>query len=192
MIARRYTLNCRPDDDLLIIDKEFVVGYDNEQAKSAFTANAKAWLDKKKEEAGFAKDAKGFGSECDFLGINRNGDLALLELKRHEDGTKVGLSPLQIGHYDELTKAFLDVHKQEFEKVIIDMINEKVELGILMPQWDDIPKALSGNIKLAVVVGGKISERAKNNFITNKEIVGKDITYYTCDEKDGTLIKEPW
>lgn len=186
LIARRYSLNCRHDDDLLVIDKEFVIGGPKDTSE---------WVNRIIEMAQtnpkFPKHISSPGRECDFLGINKNGDLVLMELKRHEDVQKVYLSPLQIGNYDEMARDFLNHNMENMNEVVFDMIEQKKRLGILLPQWEKMPERLSGNIKLAVVVGGEISGEVWRRFNDMKDIVGKDIAYYTCDETDGTLIEKP-
>ena len=111
----------------------------------------------------------------------------MLELKRYEDTTKIFLSPLQAGKYDDLTKEYVRRYYDDFNKDVLNMVIQKKDMGILNPKWD-LPAKLTGNIIPAVVVGGNPSEAAKERFDIVKKAVGKDIPLYTCDEK-GTLIK---
>lgn len=195
LISRRYSLFCRPDDDWMIIDKEFTLGYQDKNTKAKWLAAPQEWLASKinlAKQNGIPGNIKEPGTECDFMGITKDGDLVLMELKRHEDTSKIYLSPLQVGHYDELTRNFLEQYREDMSHSIIRMMRQKIALRLLRPAWQTLPDKLSGKIKLAVVVGGEASEVAKRRFTTMRKVVGKDIVYYTCDESTGTLIQETW
>lgn len=191
LISRRYSLFCKPQDDFIIIDKEFVLGYSDDDIKKTETNLIKDKYDniieslKKKDE--FGTGIKCPGSECDFVGLTKNGDILLLELKRYEDTSKIALSPVQVGKYVDLTENYLSKYKTDFEKNVLEMVKQKVGLGILIPKFD-IPKKISGRILPAVVVGGNPSEKAMERFKIARDEVGKaDIKLYTCNN-DGELI----
>lgn len=195
LIARRYSLHCQPEDNFVIFDKEFVIGYKDDGTREKWQAVAKGWAKEKikwAKENNIPGEIKIPGSECDFVGITKDGDLLLMELKRCEDTSKIRLSPLQIGHYDELTRNFMEKYYNSMNSSVNGMIEQKIWLGLIFPAWRDFPSKLSGKIKLAVVVGGKASRMAIEGFKEMKRVVGKDITYYTCDESTGTLIQEAW
>lgn len=193
LISRRYTLHCVLEDDFIVVDKEFVLGYKDVEKKKEWQSAPKEWLRSKIELAknsnipGIIKEP---GTECDFVGITKDGDLLLMELKRHEDTPKIYLSPLQIGHYDELTRKFMEEYYDDLSSSVIRMLRQKINLGLIKPAWQTIPNRLSGKIKLAVIVGGTASNIAKERFSIMKKVVGKEISYYTCDELTGTLIQE--
>lgn len=192
LISRRYSLFCEPEDDFIIIDKEFVLGYSKDEIKKTIMEPIqKKYADIIKslsEKFDYCKNIKKQpGTECDFVGLSRQGDILLLELKRHEDTTKIYLSPLQAGKYDDLTKEYFRRYPEDFNVNIINMARQKKEMGILKPQWD-IPAKISGRIIPAVVVGGNPSKKAVDRFIDVRKAVEKDISLFTCDEK-GTLIK---
>ena len=193
LISRRYTLHCTSEDDFVIVDKEFVLGYRDEDKRKEWQSAPKEWLKSKIELArnsGIPGTIKEPGTECDFVGITKDGDLLLMELKRYEDTPKIYLSPLQIGHYDELTRKFMAEYYDDFSSSVIGMLHQKIDLGLIKPAWQTMPGKLSGKIKLAVIVGGTASDTAKERFSIMKRIVDKEITYYTCNESTGTLIKE--
>ena len=93
--------------------------------------------------------------------------------------------------YDDLTKQYMNYAPGEFEKELLNMANQKKELGLIDPKFT-LPSRLSGKLQLAVIVGGEPSKTALQNYqIVNKK-VKKEIKFYTCDDfKDGelTLIK---
>ncbi|MBP5722910.1 MAG: hypothetical protein J6X18_04980 [Bacteroidales bacterium] len=191
LISRRYSLFCKPQDDFIIIDKEFVLGYSDDEIKKMETNPIKDKYDniieslKKKK---FGTGIKCPGAECDFVGLTKNGDILLLELKRYEDTSKIALSPVQVGKYVDLTENYLSKYKTDFEKNVLEMVRQKVDLGILVPKFD-IPKKISGRIIPAVVVGGNPTETAKERFIIARDMVKKpNIKLYTCSN-DGELIE---
>lgn len=195
LIARRYSLFSQPEDDFIIFDKEFVIGYKDTVTRDKWQAAAKKWAEEKiklAKENHIPGEIKIPGSECDFVGITKEGDLLLMELKRHEDTSKIRLSPLQIGHYEELVNKFMKNDYRAMNSSVMGMMKQKSRLGLIFPFWRFFPSKLSGKIKLAVIVGGKASQTAIEGFRQMKQVVGKDITYYICDESSGTLIKEVW
>lgn len=192
LISRRYSLSCEPDDDFIIIDKEFVLGYSNrdEVKKEIMRPIIEKYnniIQSLSDKYDYCKNIKQSGTECDFVGLTRQGDIILLELKRHEDTTKIYLSPLQAGKYDDLTKEYVRRFYDDFNRDVLRMVIQKNDMGILKPKWE-IPIKLTGKIIPAVVVGGNPSKTAKDRFDIVRKVVGKDIPLYTCDEK-GTLIK---
>ncbi len=216
LISRRYSLDCIEDDKFIILDKEFVIGYSGKDTKNIWLqgikgSNINDWKKTQENNAReavignklgrFPEDIGNLGTECDFLGIGKDGSIILLELKRPEDTQKIYLSPLQVGHYGELTKQLINNEDDEywnlFQKNIEKMFDQKVRLGLINPAWA-LPE-LKKEIKLAVVVG-KDYEKEENKYPTPdckkrfkaiRDVVDKSITLYIND-KDGTLLKEPW
>ena len=191
LISRRYSIFCEEDDNFVIIDKEFVLGYHDDIIKEEITKPIKDKYDgiirSLSERYDYCKNIKQPGTECDFVGLTRSGDILLLELKRHEDTTKIYLSPIQAGKYDDLTTEYTIRYSDDFCRNILNMVSQKNRMKILKPKWE-MPSKLSGKIIPAVVVGGNPSQEAINRFKIVREAVKKDITLYTCDE-NGKLIK---
>ena len=190
LISRRYSLFCEPEDDFVIIDKEFVLGYRNQTIKEGLSRPIVDKYDgiihSLSEKYDYCRNIHQPGTECDFVGLTRHGDILLLELKRHEDTTKIYLSPIQAGKYDDLTTEFVKRFPDDFCHNVLEMVKQKIRMGILKPKWE-IPSKLSGKIIPSVIVGGNPSKEAIKRFEIVREAVGKDITLYTCDEK-GKLI----
>lgn len=191
LISRRYSLFCEKEDDFIIFDKEFVLGYSDDITKAKITKDTNDKyndiVDKLKLK-GFGTKIKAPGSECDFVGLTKDGDILMLELKQSGDTPKIALSPVQVGKYVDLTENYLSKYKTDFEKNVLEMVRQKVDLGILVPKFD-IPKKISGRIIPAVVVGGNPTETAKERFIIARDMVKKpNINLYTCSN-DGELIE---
>ena len=194
LISRRYTLNCKPNDDFIIVDKEFVIGYKDQETKDSlldiFVKKYDDFIRQIKElhpTEKWPKNIKQSGEECDFLAITKDGDIMLLELKRSNDTQKIYLSPLQVEKYADMTKGLLDGYSDIFFKILKDMVKQKKRIGIINPAWT-MPQRLSGKIKTAVVVGGNASSEAKRKYKLVRDILGKNTPYCTCDNS-GTIIE---
>ena len=194
LISRRYTLYCKPSDNFIVIDKEFVIGYKDQVTKDLllekYIKKYDCFIRQIKEKyptERWPRKIKQSGEECDFLAITKEGDILLLELKQSGDTQKIYLSPLQVEKYADMTKALLDDYSDIFFNVLKEMFEQKKRIGIMNPAWN-MPQKLSGKIKTAVVVGGNSSPDAKRKYKLVRDIVGKSTPYYTCNN-DGTLIE---
>ena len=186
LISRRYSLFCEKEDDFIIFDKEFVLGYSDDITKAKITKDTNDKyndiVDKLKLK-GFGTKIKAPGSECDFVGLTKDGDILMLELKQSGDTPKIALSPVQVGKYVDLTENYLSNYRDDFEDCVKKMIKQKIDLDILKPQWD-MPKKITGKIIPAVVVGGNPTKAAKERFKIARDMVKKtDIKLYTCNDK---------
>ena len=190
LISRRYSLFCKPEDDFVVIDKEFVLGYTSEEIKRQILKPLEDKYDSilrvLKKQYEWCKNVKQSGTECDFLGITRNGDILLLELKRRADTPKISISPLQAGKYEDMTRIYLEKYPEDFFESIKSMFEQKVRMRLLNPKWP-LPPKLSGEIRSAVVVGGGASEEAQKRFEITRKVLGKDIPLYTCNDNGGLL-----
>lgn len=195
LISRRYTLNCKVDDDFIIVDKEFVIGYKDQNIKDRY-------LDKyRKIYEGYIREIKErypnerwptkieqTGEECDFLALSKTGDIILLELKHHgSQPNKIYLSPLQVGKYADMTQDLFNDSSDIVFNVLKEMVEQKRRIGIMSPAWS-IPPKFSGIIRTAIIVGGDSSDNVKRKYKKVRSIVGKDTPYYICDN-NGTLIE---
>ena len=141
LIAKRYSLFSKPGDDFVIFDKELVIGYEYSDTKWDVTRKLKqkyediaSELQKRGENASktgkrtYPQNIKIAGDELDFVGLNKNGDIVLLELKRFEDTPKIYLCPMQIGLYDDILKKHYADHFNDFGNTVIEMIWQKRNL----------------------------------------------------------------
>lgn len=190
LISKRYSLKCESEDELLIIDKECVLGYANKIVKEKRLEPIRDKYDSlirdiKSKYPTWSKNFEQTGEEFDFVALTKSGDILVLELKRCKDGTKTYLSPLQAGKYEDIIRMYMDEFYEDFNRAVHEMIEQKKRMNIIVPAWN-IPEKLSGKIKSAVIVGGSASKEVKERYKIVRSIVGKDIPYYECEE-DGTL-----
>ena len=195
LIGRRYTIgNMNKDNDkFIIIDKEFVIGFNNKTAKSSWNEPIENEISELInavrteccDETLPQNIACSYG-EFDFLGLTWDGDIIIMELKQ-DDTVKTYLSPLQIAYYNKQLNKLKDELKEKLYQIIKEMIEQKKELGIL-----NIPKALpdkfSGRILNYLIVGeeDRLSTTVCNRFKKIRDIVGLEIEVFTCDQ-DGQL-----
>lgn len=196
LIGRRYTIgNINKDnDEFIIIDKEFVIGFKDKTDKSNWNKPIENEILEliNAVRAGCNDEtlpqniACSYG-EFDFLGLTWDGDIIIMELKQ-DDSVKTYLSPLQIAYYNkQLTKLQEELQENLYQN-IKEMIEQKRDLGIL-----NIPKALpekfSGRILNYLIVGeeDRLSTTICNRFKKIRDIVGLKIEVFTCDQ-DGKLI----
>lgn len=196
LIARRYTFNAHQKDDFIIIDKEFVLGFKSSIIKSNWSKSIVDELRnlivefRKQYPNILPKDIKTNYGEFDFLGLNCDGDIIIMELKQ-DDPSKTALSPIQTGFYYRQFKKILSEDKGgDLYKNIEAMVKQKVDLGLItFPVGKKLPKKLSGNIKCCVIVGeDRFSPEIKRRYRLIRNMFLPEMKAYTCDT-NGTLCK---
>lgn len=195
LIGRRYTFLNNDDDSFIIIDKELVIGFENTTIKKEWNESIVGQTDGvitkvRAEIKSLPKDIKNSYGEFDFLGLNWNGDIIIMELKQN-DPTKTYLSPIQIAYYNEQFKKLLDkITPEKLYENIKGMIEQKIDLGVLrIPNNRQLPEKLSGKILNYLIVGEdqELSPEICDRYRKIREVVGLDIKSCTC-KLDGTLI----
>ena len=194
MIGRRYTFENKINDDFIIIDKEFVIGFSSKEEKERWNApienKVSELIRNIRDSFGKTKlpsDIANRYGEFDFLGLTWNGDLVIMELKQ-DDPTKTYLSPLQIAYYNlQLTQLIQDIGLDNLYRNIKEMIEQKRSIGIINVSRP-LPEKFSGRILNYLIVGeeDRLSTTVCNRFKKIRDIVGIEIKVFTCDQ-DGQL-----
>lgn len=139
-LSRKFGICGQPNDDFVIIDKEAVIGYENIQEKNNMYGKIHAGYKKLQKELS-QKDAKRFGTglekkaignELDFLALDKQGNLLLIEYKHGSNTAGIYLSPLQIGMYYDL---FCQLPRDELDKSVYSMLEQKKKYGLINPHW---------------------------------------------------------
>ena len=194
LIGRRYTLSREEEDDFIIIDKEFVIGFENKAEKETWNLeikkDIKEMVEKARNELGstmISQDIPTTYGEFDFLALNKEGDIIIMELKQN-DPTKTYLSPFQICYYKKQFEKLQDELPDLYEKMK-RMIEQKRQLGILhFPTKFSLPSKLSKKIKYYLIVGEEnMSDEICRRYKIIKNVVLPELEVFTCD-KYGTLI----
>ena len=76
---------------------------------------------------------KAIGNELDFLALDKQGNLLLIEYKHGTNTSGIYLSPLQIGMYFDLFNQF---PRAELEKSVFEMLEQKKRIGLINPEWN--------------------------------------------------------
>ena len=109
----RFGLDCLPDDDWMIFDRECVLGFDNVPEKKKMldpimsryekirnrlqSKNPKRWGQPSTAKSKILQ--KSFGDELDILALNKRGDLLAVELKYGSNASGIYWGPLQVCVY---------------------------------------------------------------------------------------------
>lgn len=196
LVGRRYTFQIIEKDNFIIIDKEFVLGFENDIIKEKWNENIIKDVEQKIKEfrsqykGRLPKDIKKEYGEFDFLALNSNGDILIMELKQN-DPSKTALSPIQVYFYYKQFKKLLE-EDQELYKKIKDMVEQKRNIGIISPIFDEknkkFPDKLSGKIVPCVIIGEnkRLSNEIRERYEFAKKIFLPELETYICEE-DGSL-----
>lgn len=201
-ISRKFGLCSGKDSDFIIIDKEAVVGYEDEEEKSRIYRPIRQEYEELKRKLseidskkyGSKRGEESIGNELDFLALNKNGDIMLIEFKHGTNTSGIYLSPLQIGlYYDFFSMPQL---QSSFSQAVTEMLSQKQRIGLINPDWK-IPK-LSGKLIPVLIVSypnSKSSAMAKLESVLEicREEKGKDFLKdfraYSYTSEDGL---KPW
>ena len=155
LYARKYGILSHENSEFVIVDKESVVGYDNENEQNTLfkpLQQTYKLIRQKLSEANpirFGRlENKALGSELDLLALDKDGNILLLELKYGKNTSGIYLAPFQIGLYCDI---FNQLDKDVLFSTVIDMVKQKQRLGLISPDWK-IPKKF-GEIKAKLVIG---------------------------------------
>lgn len=137
--SRRYGICGSESDDFVVIDKEAVVGYVDEPEKVVlFGSIQQKYKDLYKKISrtnarSYGKNLgrKNLGGELDFIALDKNGNILLIEFKHGTNTSGIYLSPVQIGMYHEI---FSD-QKTCLKKAVIKMFDQKQKIGLINPRW---------------------------------------------------------
>ena len=195
LIGRRYTFNTKIEDGFIIIDKEMVVGFKDEDTKIAWNEDIKAHQEaliselRNNYNGTLPHDIPSMYGEFDFLAMTWDGDIIIMELKQN-DPQKTSLSPIQVRFYDEQFHKLLKENK-DISDNIMKMVQQKVDMGIInVPKGRSLPQKLSGKIETCVIVGEEksLSPTICDRFRVVRKIFLPNMKSYTC-KSDGTLVK---
>jgi hypothetical protein len=169
-LSRKYGLCGCPTDDFVIIDKEAVVGYLDKKEKAKlfgpfqqkYKIMQRDISDFNSEKFGQNLEKKAVGNELDFLALDKEGNILLIEYKHGTNTSGIYLSPLQIGLYYDI---FTGLPKTELSKAVFEMLAQKQKIGLINPGWvkpavikDIIPVLIISNYNYKSSAKGKFEE----------------------------------
>lgn len=203
-LSKEFGVLATEDSDFILIEKEVVIGYKDNSEKEQILSPLKASYmkiqeaiyeaDSKTNHKKFGKNIKekSFGNEVDFLALNKNGDLLLMEMKHGSNTSGIYLSPLQIGMYYEILGKLPGLKESALNSLM-----QKQKIGLVNPDWK-VP-TLTGKIIPALIVADlKPKSTAKEKFYEILEICRKvegdeflkDLVAYDYTPDEGLVLWE--
>lgn len=158
MFSREYGLKAKGTEDFFIIDKESVIGFENIETKNSILIplqrkyrNIYRELSSvNPKEYGIDLSKKSIGNELDFLAVNSNGDLLLIEFKHGSNTSGIYLSPIQIGLYYDIFSLYAEQCKGKLENIINQIVNQKKHIG-LIPANFQFPNKINKIIPVLII-----------------------------------------
>ena len=182
ILSRRYGMCGSPNDEFVIVDKEAVIGYASEKEKakeySSFHTRHKNLL-----KAISAKDPQRYGSdlgkrpignEVDFLALDKNSNLLMIEYKHGTNTSGIYLSPIQIGMYYDLYNDFYIKKTELFCDAIFSMLKQKQEIGLINSAWAK-PHEIKNLIPVLIISEFNKNSAARDNFLGVMDIARKKL-----------------
>ena len=195
LVGRRYTIGLESDDDFVVFDKEFVLGFASAQERIDWNRtiveeqNRRIAALRESYTGNLPREIGGTYGEVDLLGLNKDGDLVVVEIKQGASA-KTALAPVQLGFYSRQLEKVLQEQADSFYGIVKKMVKQKVELGLIdWPAGREMPQRLSGRVHCLLVVGDdRFSPTIIKRYRAVKEQLLPDMKAYTCTV-DGTLVR---
>jgi hypothetical protein len=158
----------KPDTVFVIIDKEAVIGYSDQAEKDNLFGNIQQKYKQLQREISdlnperYGKDLgkKAIGNELDFLALDKDGNILLIEYKHGTNTSGIYLSPLQIGLYNDIFTSF---PKKELEIAVFEMLEQKQKIGLINPNWRK-PNIIKSIIPVLIISEFNYKSSAKTKF----------------------------
>jgi hypothetical protein len=168
VFSRKYGICGKPDDEFVIVYKEAVIGYTHQNHKNFLFGSIQnkykrlqkdiSILDAKRY--GRSLEKKAIGNELDFVALDRNGNILLIEYKHGTNTAGIYLSPLQIGLYYDLFKS---LKMEDLECAVQEMLYQKQLIGLVNPLWSK-PSKIKDVIPVLIISEYHEKSSAKEKF----------------------------
>lgn len=168
IFSRKYGICGDKDDDFVIIDKEVVIGYSGLEKKHRLLGELefkyrnflKVISDRNSIRYGSNLGNKPIGNELDFLSLDKEGNIKLIEFKHGSNTSGIYLSAVQIAMYYDI---FMSFPREELEKTVVDMLNQKQKIGLINPDWKK-PNAIKDIIPVLIISEHNYKSSARKKF----------------------------
>lgn len=169
----------KPETDFVIIDKEAVIGYSDQTEKDNLFGTLQQKYKQLQREISnlnperYGKDLgkKAIGNELDFLALDKDGNILLIEYKHGTNTSGIYLSPLQIGLYNDV---FTNFPKNELENAVFEMLEQKQKIGLINPNWGK-PNCIKDIIPVLIISEFNYKSWAKTKFDEILQITRKKL-----------------
>lgn len=167
-LSKIFGLCGKPDTDFVIIDKEAVIGYSDQAEKDNLFGNLQQKYKQLQREISdlnperYGKDLgrKAIGNELDFLALDKDGNILLIEYKHGTNTSGIYLSPLQIGLYNDIFTSF---PKNDLECAVFETLEQKQKIGLINPNWRK-PNIIKNIIPVLIISEFNYKSSAKMKF----------------------------
>lgn len=167
-LSKLYGICGSPYTDFVIIDKEAVIGYFDQAEKNILLGNIQQKYKQLQREISilnpirYGKDLgkKAIGNELDFLALDKDGNILLIEYKHGTNTSGIYLSPLQIGMYYDIFTSF---PKDELGRAVFYMLEQKQKIGLINPNWKK-PNCIKDIIPVLIISEFNYKSSAKTKF----------------------------
>lgn len=168
ILSRKFGILGDKNDDFVIIDKEAVIGYSNQAEKDALLGKQQQKYKQLQREISdlnprrYGKHLvkKSIGNELDFLALDKDGNILLIEYKHGTNTNGIYLSPLQIGLYNDIFTSF---PRKDLECAVFEMLEQKQKIGLINPNWRK-PKIIKNIIPVLIISKYNDKSSAKTKF----------------------------
>lgn len=197
ILSRKYGICGDENDEFVIVDKEAVVGYLNQKEKDVVFYEIQPKFKQLQKDIslinskryGIDLQKKSVGNELDFLALDKEGNILLIEFKHGTNTSGIYLSPIQIGMYYDL---FTKIPRKILEKAVFEMLEQKQKIGLINPDWKN-PKTIKEIIPILMISEYNYKASAKQKFdetfTFSKKQLGanflKNLVTYNFTEKYG-------
>ncbi len=184
-LSRKYGICGKVDDPFVIIDKEVVIGYKSQKEKDEIYGKIRSGYKILQKEISYLNpkrygknlEKKAIGDELDFLALDRDGNLLLIEYKHGTNTSGIYLSPLQIGMYYDLFNYF---SKSSLIDSVYEMIEQKKKIGLINSKWS-VPKII-GIFPILII--------SDLNYKSSAKIKYKEIISFVRERIGPSFLKE--
>lgn len=177
--SRQFGICGNANDDFVIVDKEAVICYSNDSERKdrlsvfreKYVSILKSISEKNPKRFGRNRENMNLGNELDFLALDKEGNVLLIEFKDGSNTSGIYLSPFQIGMYYDL---FTDVSQEEFKKPVVTMVEQKKRIGLINSEWE-IPSQIKSIIPVLIIANHNAKSSALVKFNEILEISRKEL-----------------
>ena len=118
--------------DLVVIDREAVVSFANQQEKKRITAEISAPLLEaigRGDETWWKQRPASLGAECDAVAVASDGTILAIEIKPKNASSTIPWAPVQVSHYAELFALWANT-TPDAAGIIDGMVAQRAALGL--------------------------------------------------------------
>lgn len=186
VLSRKYGICGSANDDFVIIDKEVVIGYLNQKKKDITFNKIQPKYKQLQRDISILNskrygkniDKKAVGNELDFLALDKDGNILLIEYKHGTNTSGIYLSPIQIGMYNDIFTSF---PKKDLENAVFEMLEQKQKIGLINPKWAK-PKNIKDIIPVLIISEYNYKSSAKTKYDEILKFTRKQLGYkFLCN-----------